>query len=239
MAGTWFVGVLGAVAIGGAALAVVVGVANLLHRVVFPAAPPDPATFPREGDVFRSVAEGVTQEVVGVRNGWVLLRSRVAPGAQGPPMHVHRSFAETFTVAAGTLHVELPDGVIQLRAGESYTVEAGVAHRPFNPTDREVVIGGDTPVMPQAFAATLVQIYHFLDAAQGRVGPALGLRIAALDPSGDTRLAGVPPWMPTLVDWLVLPFARLAGYANYYPELALHPPAPPVAPALAGRGERS
>ena len=144
-----------------------VAVANLFHRVVFPIDPPDPATYPRAGDIFGSVAEGITQQVVTVRDGWVVLRSQVAPRAPGPPMHFHRSFAEVFTVESGRLHVELPDGAIQLGPGQEQRVEPGVSHRLYNPTDEEVTIAGDKPAMPQSFAACLVQIYHFLVQLQG------------------------------------------------------------------------
>jgi mannose-6-phosphate isomerase-like protein (cupin superfamily) len=204
-----------------AALAAVL-VANFLHRVVMPQPPPDPATFPRQGDSFGSTAEGFIQEVVAAQNGWLTLRTRVAPRAPGPPAHVHRTFAETFTVESGELAILLDDRTVRLRAGESYRIGPGVTHRPFNPTDREAVIGGPSPAMPQSLGACLVQVYHFLDAAQGRIGPALGLRVAAMDPMCDAHTPGVPLVASETLKWVVLPFARLIGYRNYYPELALH-----------------
>jgi mannose-6-phosphate isomerase-like protein (cupin superfamily) len=204
----------------------VVATANLLHRVVLPAPAPDPATFPRTGDRYGSTAEGVNQEVVAVRDGWLVLRSEISPGAPGPPVHVHRTFAEKFRVESGTLHLELPDGVVQLGPGEEYRVEAGVAHRPFNPTDELVVVASDEPVMPQSFGACLVQVYPLLDAAGGRMGPKLALRIAALDPMCELGPPDLPTFVRVGVDWLVLPFARLFGYKNYYPERSLHPPVP-------------
>ena len=198
-------------------------VANLLHRVVFPADPPDPATYPRAGDTFGSAAEGIKQQVVAVRDGWVVLRAQVAPRAPGPPMHFHRSFAEVFAVESGKLHVELPDGAIQLEPGEEHRVEPGVPHRPYNPTDEEVIIASDNPTMPQSFAACLVQIYHFLDDAEGQMGPDLMVRIAALDPICDSTLPEIPAVVRVGTEWLVVPFARVLGYKNYYPELSLHP----------------
>ncbi len=198
-------------------------VANLLHRVVFPADPPDPATYPSAGDTFGSAAEGFNQQVVAVRDGWVVLRTQVAPRAPGPPMHFHRSFAEVFTAESGRLHLELPDGAIQLEPGEEYRVEPGVPHRPYNPTDEEVIIGGDNPTMPQSFAACLVQVYHFLDDAEGQMGLGLMVHIAALDPICDSTLPEIPAVVRVGTEWLVVPFARLLGYKNYYPELSLHP----------------
>lgn len=202
----------------------VVGAANLLHRVVVPARRPDPATYPRAGDTFGSKTEGFTQHVVAVRDGWLILRSRIAPHAPGPPTHVHGSFAEHFSVESGTLSLELPTGVLRLGPGAEYTVAPGIPHRPFNPTDTEVVASGDALAMPQAFGGCLVQIYHFLDAAEGHMSPDLMLRIAAMDRVCDSQLAGTPALARVGVEWMVLPFARTLGYANYYPELSLHPP---------------
>lgn len=206
------------------AVAVYAGVANLLHRVVFPQSPPDPSTFPREGDRFGSVAEGLQTEVLGVEDGWLRLRMEMAPGAQGPPVHYHRTFAEEFAVESGTLHLELPDGVVRLGPGETHTIPPGVPHRPFNPTDETVVAAGDALVMPQSFAACLVQVYHFLDAAQGEVGPALALRVAAMGSICDSTLPEVPAPARALMEWLAVPPARLFGYRSYYPALSLHPP---------------
>lgn len=203
-------------------VATLVAIANLLHRVVFPQTPPPPASFPRAGDSFASATEGFDQKVMAVRDGWLVLETRVAPRAPGPPLHFHRTFAETFTVASGSLSIELPGETKVLGAGESFTIPAGTPHRPHNPSDTEVVIGGDAPAMPQAVGACLVQLYHFLDAAAGEIGPATGLRIAALDSSCDATVAEIPAPVRVGIDWLVVPFARLFGYRNHYPELALH-----------------
>jgi hypothetical protein len=195
-------------------------VANLAHRVVFPAQPPDPATYPRPGDTFGSTEEGFKQEVVAVRDGWLVLRTQVAPGAPGPPMHYHRSFAEVFTV----------------ESGEEHRVEPGVSHRPHNPTNEKVIIASDNPVMPQAFGACLVQVYHFLDSADGEMGPGLMVRIAALDPICDSTLPEIPAVVRMGTEWLIVPFARVLGYKNYYPELSLHPEGAPTTERSRPRG---
>ena len=197
--------------------------ANLLHRVVLPADPPGPATYPSIGDTFGSAVEGFKHQVVAVRDGWVVLRTEVAPRAPGPPLHFHRSFAEVFTVESGRLEVELPDSTIQLGPGEEHRIEPGVPHRPYNPTDEEVIIASDKPAMPQSFAACLVQMYHFLDASEGQMGLGLMVRIAALDSICDSTLPQIPAFARVGMEWLVIPFARILGYKNYYPELSLHP----------------
>ena len=80
-----------------------------------------------------------------------------------------------------------------------------------------------SPRYPKSFAACLVQIYHFLDAVEGQMGPGLMVRIAALDPICDSTLPEIPAVVRVGTEWLVVPFARVLGYKNYYPELSLHP----------------
>jgi hypothetical protein len=205
-------------------IGVYVPLSNLLHRVVFPQAPPEPSTFPREGDRFGSQVEGFQQPIAGVDNGWVTSRLEATPGASGPPVHVQETFKEVLTVESGTLHLEGPEGVVQLEPGEVYEIEPGTPHRPFNPTEDVVVLAGTEPVMPLTFAACLVQIYHILDAAEGRMSPALMLRIEAMDPICGSTLPEIPSDARVATRWLAIPTARLFGYRNYYPELSLHLP---------------
>jgi len=44
--------------------------------------------------------------------------------------HAHPETDEFFLVLAGTLHLDLPDRRVTLRAGELFTVPRGTAHRP-------------------------------------------------------------------------------------------------------------
>lgn len=205
----------------GACFAAYLVLGNLWHRVLAPLPPPDPATFPRAGDRFGSAAEGVVQEVLDVRDGWVVGRSRVAPGAAGPPMHVHKRFPETFSPERGTLRLHLADRVVDLRAGESLTVPAGVPHRFSNPGREEAVLVSDGPAMPQAFAAMLVQLYRVRD-ERGTHPLTMLLQMSVVDPAFDTRLAGVPRPAAAAMRAALGPMARLLGFRNYYPEYALH-----------------
>lgn len=53
----------------------------------------------------------------------------------GNPLHVHRSYAEHFAVLEGTLSVQVGRAKHTLAPGETATVQPGVPHRFFNPTD--------------------------------------------------------------------------------------------------------
>jgi len=205
-----------------AAIALYLVVSNVLHRQIFPLPAPDPATWPQVGDVLRSDMEGFTQRIHAIEDGWIVSELIIEPGAEGPPLHYHREFAEEFTVVSGTLHVELADGVIQVPAGESFTVEPGVVHRPFNPTALPVVVGAGKRAIPLTFAACLVQLYSLMEETGN--GPAMIPHIAVIDPICDTHLAALPPGGEWLLRTALGPAARLAGYRNYYPERALHAP---------------
>ena len=41
-------------------------IGNLLHRAIFPQPAPDPASYPRVGDILVSRAEGFVQKVTGI-----------------------------------------------------------------------------------------------------------------------------------------------------------------------------
>lgn len=210
-----------AVALCGALALTWTGLGQLAHRVLFPLPPPDPATFPVPGDRFGSTAEGVQQQVTALdADGWVHMRLTLAPGAEGPPLHVHDTFAENFVVEAGTLSIQLADGVTQLGPGESFRIPPGTAHRPFNASDAPVVISAEQAAMPQTFAACLVQLYPVLDAG----GPGVVLQMSVIDPICDTHLADVPRPAQAAMRLVLAPAARLAGYVNYDPARSLHPP---------------
>lgn len=49
-----------------------------------------------------------------------------------PPRHIHPSHAESFTVLAGVLRVELAGQQRDHRTGESFEIPSGVAHRMWN-----------------------------------------------------------------------------------------------------------
>lgn len=204
-------------------LVVVQLVAMGVHQAM-PEAAPRTETFPRVGDRFASRAEGFAQEIVDVdAEGRASLRLVLAPGAVGPPKHRHETFTERFTVAEGTLSLELGERVVTLSAGESVEIAPGLAHRPFNATAAPVVVTGDA-AMPLSFAACLVQLYKIIDAhpdARGRVMP---LQLAVSDAACDTHVDAMPPAVEQGLKQIVGPWARLAGYRAWYPELSLHPP---------------
>jgi len=207
--------------LGAIALYVVMG--NALHHWVFPLPPPDPDTYPRAGDEFGSEFEGFSVRVLEVIDDQAVVELLIQPGAVGPPLHYHKSFAEEFVVREGVLHIELKDRVVTVGPGESFRVEPLTPHRPFNPGTEPVVVASDEPLIPQSFAACLAQIYPLLDEARG-VSFSLLLQLSVVDPICDTHIADAPRPVVAGMNLLFAPAARLMGYRNYDPGRALHSP---------------
>jgi mannose-6-phosphate isomerase-like protein (cupin superfamily) len=71
----------------------------------------------------------------------------LAPGAEGPPMHVHPEGTETFEVLEGKLTLVFDDDVQTLGPGDEWTVEPGVEHTFRNDADGFTAIVAAFPSM--------------------------------------------------------------------------------------------
>ena len=127
----------------GAILAVVLMlVAPVLDRVVFPEPDPPPSAYPTVRQVFHSQAEGFTQRVVKIDGEHIWSELTLHPHAPGPPTHVHTTFAERFIVAEGEVSLVVNGETKVLHAGEEFLVEPGVAHQPFNGSGMPAIVRG-------------------------------------------------------------------------------------------------
>ncbi len=183
-------------------------IGNLLHRAIFPQTVPDPASYPRVGDLLVSRAEGFTQKVTGIQGEWITGELVIEPNAPGPPLHYHENFDERFFVVEGTLHVRVNDEVKQVGPGESLLVPAGVPHQPFNPTAVRVVLASDHPSIPITFAACLVQLYTLMDAEPPMSDLDMALQMSVIDPICDTHPGDIPAPMWGLLKAARAPVAR-------------------------------
>jgi mannose-6-phosphate isomerase-like protein (cupin superfamily) len=86
--------------------------------------PPEPLHL---DDVFAGVHESWSPRVVAAVNGYDV---KVARAAGEFREHAHDDTDEFFLVLEGTLHLDLPDRTVTLRAGGTFTVPRGVRHRP-------------------------------------------------------------------------------------------------------------
>ncbi|MFC6768875.1 cupin domain-containing protein [Natrinema soli] len=79
------------------------------------------------------------------------------PGEQLPlAYHYHETQEEAFVVLSGTLHVETPEGELEVPAGSMFAAEPEAPHRAYNPEDADssvsVVAIGAPPVDGDAVA---------------------------------------------------------------------------------------
>jgi len=58
--------------------------------------------------------------------------------SDGPPLHYHKTFAERFEVIEGTLYLQAGKEQKQIKAGESFTIPAGMPHKFYNITNDKV-----------------------------------------------------------------------------------------------------
>ena len=202
-------------------IAVYLLMGNILHLWVFPSDAADPKTYPQVGDTFRSKVGGNASTIVAIEDDWAVLETILDPGAPGLPLHFHNGFPEVFVVQEGRLSVQLEDRVIKLGVGDTYEVTPGTPHRPFNPTDRRVVIYSGEPTMPLSFAACLVQVYAFVE--DGPSDFQMAMQMSVIDPICDTHLAEIPVPVRVLSKVALAPIARLAGYQGYDRSRSLRP----------------
>ncbi len=85
-----------------------------------------------------------------------------------------------------------------------------------------VVVASEEPAIPITFAACLVQLYALMDSEVPMTEMDMALQMSVIDPICDTHIADMPAPLWVTLKVVLAPAARLLGYRNYYPELALH-----------------
>ena len=192
----------------------------IFHHYLFPLQKPDYASYFQSGDRFSSNWEAVEQTVISQEDGWLKMSSLLRPKADGPPVHIHENFDETFFVKEGTLSVLVNGEKKILRAGEKLQIPKGTAHKPFNETDLPVIIesaeGGKT--FPVEFGYHLVQLLCFIDdLGENPNVLAIILQISIYGEDFDSWMAdGTPIAMQKVLRFALAPTARLLGYKNHY-----------------------
>jgi mannose-6-phosphate isomerase-like protein (cupin superfamily) len=199
-------------------LAAYVGIGYLFHLVIFPENKPTVANYFKPGQQFYSKAEGFNQTVVKQENGHVYCTLQIDPFADGPPMHIHTTFDETFQVQNGTLSVLVDGKKIKLQPGDTLLVPRGTPHRPFNETADTISVKGEV-AFPENFAYHLPQVYGIMDHTPGiATSPKMLLQMSLFWSEGfDSYVADGPPVpVQKAMGFLLTPFTRLIGYKSYY-----------------------
>ncbi len=124
-------------------------------------------------------------------------------------------------VAEGTLSLLVNGEVMELGPSESFLVEPGTPHKPFNQTNQPVVVRGPLTEeygIPEPFSVFLLQAYGFFDdEPTNQQPPAALLQMSRFSPVYDSWLADPPVPVQRLLFHAIGPTARFLGYRTYYP----------------------
>jgi mannose-6-phosphate isomerase-like protein (cupin superfamily) len=74
----------------------------------------------------------------------LILEGSLPPGTSGPPLHVHVDSRETMIVKAGSLGVRIGPQTLELSAGMTAAVPAGIRHTWWNAGDQLLELSGRT-----------------------------------------------------------------------------------------------
>lgn len=141
-----------------------------------------------------------------------LLEIELAPGGGVAP-HFHTEFTETFTAVSHDLSLFLDDKNIVLAKGESITVDIGVKHRFFNPSQTAVVFQVAIQPGSRNFERALRVGYGL--ARDGKTTakniPKNPLELAVLAAWSDTQMPSVASVLITPIFKQLLSLAKLRG----------------------------
>ena len=90
------------------------------------------------------------------------LEATYAPHGSPPPRHLHPGHDEHFEIRSGALKVDLGQGAVDVRAGESFDVPRGTPHLMWNPGDEPAeVVWRNTPALRcEAYFRGLAELHE-------------------------------------------------------------------------------
>jgi mannose-6-phosphate isomerase-like protein (cupin superfamily) len=148
----------------------------------------------------------------------VVFETIVQPGGFVAAAHVHPFQSEVFAVRAGTLGLRKGKENLELRAGDSATVEPGTPHKFWNAGIEEVrFVCTVTPALE--FERLIATMYSL--AADGKttkkgMPSPLRLAVIARHHFDDVRLPAIPQALQRLALALGAPVGRLVGFGPTY-----------------------
>ncbi|MFH5832066.1 cupin domain-containing protein [Halalkalibaculum sp. DA3122] len=190
-------------------------VGYLFHLIIFPETRPDPERYFEPGDVFETRRGGNKLEVLSREGDNLQLKLTFNPNANGPPVHIQTKWDEYYKIRSGELTLTMDGEEQKLGPGEEITIPRGVPHKPSNPADEPVVC---EVIMPAQFVVYLSQIYGFMDEDEKNAEPPrMIFQMALSNQYFDSYLGEGPPvWLQKILNFLLLPAARLMGYKSFY-----------------------
>lgn len=207
------------------ALAGYLVIGYLFHLVIFSEDLPDPRGYFEIGDTIGSEEGGTKFTVLGREGDKLRMKLLFAPGADGPPPHIHTGFDELYAVEEGRIDLRVDGKTHTLGPGDELNIPKGVPHKPSNPYDEPAVIRDAT--VPEQFMVYLDQVYKFMDEDENNTRTRrMILQMSLMNRYFDSYLAEGPPvFVQKVLNFLLRPLARLLGYRTFYEKYRAHRPA--------------
>ena len=148
----------------------------------------------------------------------VLIELRSEPGGFVAAAHVHPAQVETFEIVSGTLGAKIGRKQVEVRAGETLTVDPGTPHKWWNAGDDELVFRAE--VRPAGQFEQLIETMFGLaaDGKTNRKGMPSPFRLAVIAKHhfAEVQLPFPPPALQRLGLAMGAPVGRLLGYEPVY-----------------------
>jgi quercetin dioxygenase-like cupin family protein len=141
----------------------------------------------------------------------------VAPKGKLPVVHFHPNQTETFDIKSGVFCFKIGKETKQLKAGEKITIDKGVPHQWWNPSDTqtaEMIVTFEPALNTETFLEQFFGLGN--DNKTKEDGTPPFLQIMAMANEYEIYVAGPPLPIQKIMGLVLGGIARLLGYKKYY-----------------------
>lgn len=143
----------------------------------------------------------------------------VEPKGKLPVTHYHPNQTETFEITSGIFNFTLGKETKQLKAGDLLTIEKGVPHRWWNPSENEtaeMIVTFEPALNTETFLEQFCGLCN--DNKTNDLGVPTFLQIMAMTNEYQLYIAGPPLPIQKIMGFVIGGIAKLLGYKKYYPQ---------------------
>ncbi len=164
--------------------------------------------------------EWVSELVPAEETGGEYLSALYIIAGEGPPLHYHVGYEETFEVLKGELTIDYENTSHSVTPGETHTIASGTVHKPrYDGNEFAAAIGS---VRPAAKTLELLMTMFGLT-HEGKVDESgqpdfLQGMVMADGFANDTVFVSPPPTITKALSIVISPLSRLLGYQSTYSE---------------------
>lgn len=141
----------------------------------------------------------------------------VAPKGKLPVVHFHPNQTETFEIKSGEFCIKIGKDSKLLKAGDKITIDKGVPHQWWNPSDNqtsEMIVTFEPALNTETFLEQFFGLGN--DNKTKADGTPAFLQIMAMANEYEIYIAGPPLPIQKIMGFVLGGIARIAGYKKYY-----------------------